>query len=175
MKKILALFIALIATVSFTACEKEPVIGYQPEIPQEWIDEAEKEKNNPYTELVRTADFDGIWQNEATGEYYHFYSGHVFLLDKLDAGVDEYQLWGTAVAVQTVEKEIAANYDIEAENEIKADDVFTMYFNPAYTSTTDGTTNLIGENRTKTVTAEGKEYIFKLVREVDEWPEGYWD
>ena len=174
MKKIFAVFAIAVIMFSFTACKKEPVIGYEPQMPQGLIDETERQKNSPTAEIVRTADFDGIWKHEATDKYYYIYNGIIFLLDRLDAGEEEYEVWGNVVAVQTVEKVIAEKYDVD-DKELESEDVFTMYISGNYSSSSEGTTVVIGENRTKTVTNDGKEYIFKLIRTVDDWPEGYYN
>lgn len=175
MRKIIVLIMVVIAALSFAACEKEPIIGYQAEIPQEWIDEEEAEKNNPYTELNRTADLDGIWQNEATGKYYQLYNGHIFALDRIDAQEDEYDWWGTVVAVQKVKKEVAAEYNAEAENELKNEENFSLFFSANYTETAGGNTTMIGSGRTKTVLDDGKEYTFKFIKAVDDWPKGFYN
>ena len=157
MKKITALFIAIMTIFSFAACEKKQIIGYEPEISQEWIEEMEKYEN---TEVVVTTEFDGIWQNERTGKYYHFYNGHLFELDKVDAGADEYSLWGTVVVFHPTQKELEEK-------------VFSVHYNLRDIQTADGTTTLIDEDRTKTVTVDGKERIFRFVQDVYDWPEGY--
>lgn len=172
MKKLLALFIAVVTLVSFTACEKKEIIGYEPEIPPEWAEEEEKMKNDPTTEINRMNDFNGIWQNVADGKYYHIFGGRIYLLDKLDAGAGDYIEWGTIVAPQRVEKEFAENYNPAGGNNIRPDDVITVDIRTSYSSVYQVTATLIDENRIKTVDTDGKEYIFKLIEIVYNYPEG---
>ena len=167
MKKIITLFIVVVLLLSFAACEKKEIIGYEPEIPEGWEEEMEKAQNNP--EINRMNDFNGLWKSETDGKYYHVFCGRIYTRESLDS--DYYSEWGTMVAPQRVDKEYADNYNLAGENEIRPEDVITVDFRSSYTEEYQATATAAGENRIKTVTADGKEYYFRLLESVYNYPE----
>ena len=166
MRKIIVLLLAAAAAVSFTACKKDP------EIPPEWAEETEKAANSPIKEVNRTTDFDGVWKSETTGDYYYFYNGHIFLMDNSDSGENEYYLWGTTVIIQSVEKEKAEEYET-GNKKLEAGEEFAQHYNSQMVIPVEATTTVITENKVKTVTANGDEFVYTFVESVDDWPAGY--
>ncbi len=169
MKKIILLFIVIVLSLSFAACEKKEIIGYEPEIPPEWAIEEEKVKNDPTTEINRMNDFNGLWKSETDGKYYYIFCGRIYTYEGIDS--DVYSEWGTMVAPQRVDKGYAENYNLAGENEIRPEDVITVNFSSQYTEEYQVTATAAGENRIKTVTADGKEYYFKLLEAAYSYPE----
>ena len=170
MKKLMVLLIAIISALSFTACKKEPIVGYEPEIPEEWYEEAEREKNNPNTEIVKTTAFDGVWQKVSTGEFYYFYNGHIFEVDSPDDSA-EAPLWGTVVILQNVLKEEAADY--EAKIGYEPGEEYIVHISSSYSEISE--VKLVGMegDRVKTILPDGKENVYKFVKTVEVWPEGF--
>ena len=173
MKKILVLLTIFATMFSFAACKKEPVIGYDPEMPQEWKDAIEAEKNSTTTVVARTYDFDGIWRLQSTGEYYQIYDGYIFILDRLDAGEGEYTFWGSTIADQKIDKEIAASMSSSGGNGLATDDVINQHGYKEGVGAFEAVTTVINSSTTKTVTENGEEFIFAFVKECDGYPEGF--
>ncbi|MBR5587079.1 MAG: hypothetical protein IKW02_03860 [Clostridia bacterium] len=170
MKKTLALLIALVSAFSFTACKKEPIIGYEPEIPKEWAEEAEKEKNNPYTEIIKTTAFDGVWREASTGKLYYFYNGHIFEMENVE-DTSEIPLWGMVVIAQTVEKVKKDEY--ESKLGYEAGEEFAAYINSTNSEINEAKLIAVEEGKVKAVLPDEKEIVFKYVKAVETWPEGF--
>ena len=170
MKKILVLIIAIVSAFSFASCKKKPIIGYEPEIPPEWQEEAEKEKNNPYTELVKTTTFDGVWKQVSTGKLYYFYNGHIFEVDSAD-DIAEAPLWGTVVIVQTVEKEKLEEYENKMSYE--AGEEIVVNVNSSYSDINKVKLIAVEEGKVKIVLPDGNEQVYKFIKTAEVWPEGF--
>lgn len=164
---------AVIAAICFTSCEKKEIIGYDPPTPQEWLDELEAEKNRSDTDVFRTYDMDGIWRDRATGQLYQVYMGHIFKLDKIDAGINDYYLFGTMVTIQNMLKTEAEELNENGGNSRMPGDKYQIYFNVADTQETEGTLVIVDDDTIKTVTKEGSEFIYDFLEASNDWPEGY--
>lgn len=164
---------AVITGLCLASCEREPIIGYDPPTPQEWLDELEAEKNRTDTDFLRTYDLDGIWRDSATGKLYQVYMGHIFELNKLDAGIDDYYLLGTMVAVQNMEKTEAEHLSSSGGNERVSGDEYQIYYNIYGIDESEGTIKIVDAETIKTVTKSGKEFTYRFVEEKDGWPEGF--
>jgi len=165
---------AVIAAICFASCEKKEIIGYDPPTPQEWLDEIEAEKNRPDTEVFRTYDMDGIWRDKATGQLYQVYMGHIFTLDKIDAKMGDYSLFGTMVAMQNMLKTEAEEINTNSGGNVRnPGDEYQIYFSAPTTEESEGTLIMIDADTVKTVTKSGEEFSYEFVQACDGWPEGY--
>ncbi len=171
MKKVfLMLFFGFIVMTS-TACEKKEVIGYVPEIPQQWIDAQKEEEQNPMTEMTVTLEFDGIWQRNETGLYYHLYNGQIYTMKDRNASKEsDFLFWGDTVATIEVPKEDVKNNNVETDFE--QDMEITQHYFGGKEGSGRATTTIIDDTHTKTVTEDGRVFTFTFVEEVDGPPAG---
>ena len=173
MKKLITLIIAMAIVFSFASCGKKEIVGYDPEVPQEWKDAWEEEKNSPTTEVIRTTDFAGIWQNELTGEYYHMYNGEIYLIDRPDATEEEVQEWGIATIVQEVKKEVAHEYTSGGSHELVSGEEQDLYYESVLKTEAVEKIVVIDSDRTKVITESGREITFKFIQKVTDHPAGF--
>lgn len=172
MKRLIAFVLALTAMVSFASCGNKEIMGYDPEVPQEWIDAIEEEKNSPTTEVVRTGDFNGIWQNELTGEYFHVIEGEIYCVKRPEATEEEVQPWGSATIVQVVNKEDVMKY-MGGINELIPGEEQQVYHSAYEDKEMVEKMVVLEEGRTKVITESGREITFKFIQEVTDGPAGY--
>lgn len=174
MKKLIAISIIFILALSFAGCKKEPVVLYDPEIPQEWIDATEEEAKKTTTGLTRTNDFNGVWKHKESGDYFHCFEGTIYVIDNLNPSLGKTVFWGTTQSVQEVEKTFASGYDYTIKNEFNPGDTLVQYYSSSYAGESLETiTTVIDSTHTKTVTSTGREFNFEFVKEVDGPPSAY--
>lgn len=173
MKNLIAFIMALTVVLSFVSCGKKEIVGYDPEVPQEWIDAFEEREKMPTREVIRTGDFAGIWQNEITGEYFHMYNGEIYLVDRPDASEDEVEQWGTATLVQVVDKEIAYKYELGDMSELVPGEEQKLYHSSISETESVEKVVILENNRTKVVTTSGREITFKFIKEVTDHAAGF--
>ena len=166
--------LTICAAMCLTSCEKKEIVGYDPPTPQEWLDELEAEKNREDTDVFRTYDLDGIWRDSATGQLYQVYMGHIFKLDKIDAGIEDYSLFGTMVAMQNMLKTEAEEMDTSNGGNARVPgEEYDIYFSVPTSQEGEGTLIMVDEKTVKTVTKSGKEFTYKFIQACDSWPEGF--
>ena len=92
-----AIAVVVIAVIAYLGIMlKKPVIGYQPDIPQEWYEQIEAEKNSPTVTFVRTYDLHGVWKQRGTGKYYNVNTnGNIYDVNTPDEEPNEFGQWGT--------------------------------------------------------------------------------
>lgn len=146
---------------------KAPAIGYQPDIPQEWFDQIEAEKNSPTVKFVRTYDLHGVWRNCSTGEYFNVSNnGSIYKVNSPDDEVDYLDdTWGSVLAEQIIDRKIAENLLLGGGNALAAGDKYTLIINSMYTDIYDVTAEIIDGKTVKSITSEGNELIFERVQE----------
>lgn len=175
MKKILALILVIISTLSFAACKKEPVIGYEPKIPPEWAEEEERQNNEEYGESIRTIAFDGIWKEVSTGKSFYVFNGFIFVPETGEENSERYVEWGTMVAIQMVEKERVDTVSGLGRDSFNVGDKVKLLINSGYTSILNAEITVISADKMKVTAEDGTEGVFKFVGDVDGWPIGYRD
>ena len=147
---------------------KAPVIGYQPDIPQEWYEQIEAEKNSPTVTFVRTYDLHGVWRQRGTGEYYNVSNnGTIYKVNRPDDETENLDPWGSLLAEQIIDRKIAENLLRGGGNALVAGDKYTLLINSMYTDIYNATAEIIDEKTVKTITSEGDELIFERVREIE--------
>ena len=172
MKKFVAIVLVFSAMISFAACSKKEVVGYDPVMPQEWVDAIEEQKNSLTTEAVRTNDFSGIWQNDATGEYFHVFEGGIYKVARPDATEEEVEVWGGATLVQVINKEDEMKYMYD-KNPLVPGEELQVYYDCYGEGEVVEKLVVLEEDRTKVITESGREITFKRVQEVTDGPAGH--